>query len=385
MNARERTVMALNHEEPDRIPVDMNGTLVTALVRTAYNGLREHLGLPPDPDPSISSREMDTVRAAEDMLTHYEIDTRCIPLKAPLLSKGRELPDGTYYDAFGIRWRKAAYYYDAIERPLAGVTLEELPNVQWPDPDDPGMYKGLREEAKALYENTDYCLVADIPGLGPFEGGCLTRGHDDFCVDLYINPAFAEALMDKVTDYILRVWGHYLDEVGEYVQVVAQGDDVGIQTGPFISPEMYRKFVKPRQKRIWDLIHSKTDAKIFYHSCGSVYDLLPDFIDAGIDILNPVQSSAAKMDLGRLKREFGDAVTFWGGGIDVQTQLPFLSVEEIEDEVKRRIDILAPGGGFVFFPSHNIQADVSPDRIDRMYRTVLANRAYSERLAAVAG
>ncbi|MBN1671773.1 MAG: uroporphyrinogen-III decarboxylase [Kiritimatiellae bacterium] len=385
MTPRDRVAKALNHEEPDKIPVDLNGTLVTALTRIAYNNLREYLGMAPHSDPSISSREMDTVRAADDLLEHYAIDTRCIHLKAPLLAKGREMPDGSYYDAFGIRWRKAAYYYDAIERPLVNATIDDLPDARWPDAHDKGMYQGLREEAKALYENTDYCLVADIPGLGPFEGCCFVRGHDNFCVDLYTDPKFAEALLDKITDYIIAVWDHFLGEVGEYVQVVAQGDDVGIQTGPFISPAMYRKFVKPRQKRMWDFIHSKTQAKIFYHSCGSVYDLLPDFIDAGIDILNPVQRSAAKMDLATLKREFGDSITFWGGGIDVQTQLPFLSVEEIEDEVRRTIDILAPGGGFVFFPSHNIQADVSPDRIDRTFRAVLEHGAYSGRaeLAAV--
>jgi uroporphyrinogen decarboxylase len=139
---------------------------------------------------------------------------------------------------------------------------------------------------------------------------------------------------------------------------------------------MYRKFVKPRHKRLFDFIHSKTDAKIFYHSCGSVYDLIPDFIEEGVDILNPVQRSAAKMDITRLKKEFGSEICFWGGGIDVQQQLPFLTPDEIEDEVKHTLDILGPGGGFVFFPSHNIQADVTPERIDRMYRTVLQCRDY---------
>jgi uroporphyrinogen decarboxylase len=157
---------------------------------------------------------------------------------------------------------------------------------------------------------------------------------------------------------------------------VAQGDDVGMQLGPFLSPEMYRQYVKPRHKRLFDFIHSKTDAKVFYHSCGSVYDLIRDFIEAGVDILNPVQTSAAKMNLADLKGDFGKDICFWGGGIDIQQQLPFFSPDEIEDEIKRVIDIMAPGGGFVFFPNHNIQADCAPESIDRVFQSVLRYRDY---------
>ncbi len=376
MNSRQRVMTALNHQEPDKVPLDLNATLVTALTRTAYDALREMLGLEPDPDPNISSREMDTVRSLEDLLLLYEIDTRCIHMKAALLSQGREMPDGTYYDDFGIRWKKAAYYYDAIERPLKEATISDLAHAQWPDPYDPGRVAGLREETKAACQNTSYCLVADIMCLGPFEGACFTRGYDQFPVDLYWDRPFAEALLDKITETDIALWDVFLSEVGDYVQVVAQGDDLGMQTGPMISPEMYRQIVKPRHKRMFDFIHSKTDAKFFLHSCGSVYDLIPDFIEIGVDILNPVQSGAARMDLATLKREFGKDIVFWGGGIDIQQQLPFFTLDEIEDEIKRRLDIMAPGGGYVFFPTHNIQADVSPERIDHMFKTVMEYRDY---------
>ncbi|MFC1712336.1 uroporphyrinogen decarboxylase family protein, partial [Candidatus Poribacteria bacterium] len=344
------------------------------ICRGVENKLRDYLGLAEDPDPNISSREMDTVRSLEDLLLHYQIDTRCIHIKAGLLSKAEDLPDGSYYDDFGIRWRKASYYYDAIERPLANAALGDLDKAKWPEIYDRSKVAGLGAEARKMYQETDYCLVADIPGLGPFEGACFVRGHDNVCMDLYTNVKFIESLFEKMTDTIIAFWDLFLDEVGEYVQVVAQGDDVGMQTSPFISPELYRRYIKPHHKRIFDFIHSKTDAKIFYHSCGSVYDLIPDFIEEGVDILNPIQRSAAKMDIKRLKKEFGDDICFWGGGIDIQQQLPFYTLEQIEDEVKGTIDILAPGGGFVFFPSHNIQADVSPDRIDCMYKSVLKYR-----------
>jgi uroporphyrinogen decarboxylase len=376
MTSRDRIMRALSHQEADRVPVDMNGTIVTSLTRLAYQNLRSYLELPADDAPEVSHFAMDTVRAKEDLLTRYAVDTRSIGMGAPFGYADKRLPDGTLVDEFGIRWRKASYYWDVIEHPLASVVMGDLGKVQWPDEHDAGRYTGMREKARAMYEGTDRCIVLDIPGLGPFEGGCFLRGHDNFCADFYENPAYAEAVMDKVTDSMILFWGHLLDEVGEFVQVVAQGDDVGMQNNTFISPAMYRQFVKPRKKRLFDFIHSRTRAKVFYHSCGSVYDLVPDFIEEGVDILNPIQRSAAKMDIRRLKTEFGKDLVFWGGGIDVQSQLPFLSPAEISDVVKETIDILAPGGGFVFFPSHNVQADVSPDRIDAVYRAVEKYGAY---------
>jgi len=374
MTSRERVWTALNHKEPDQTPLDLNGTCCTALTNVAYQKLRQYLELPPDYQPEISARESETVRAREDLLRHYEIDTRTVYLRAALPSNERNLPDGSYYDEYGICWRPISYYYEPIEYPLAQATTADLDTVTWPDPYDPSRVAGLRSEAKQLYETTPYCLVADIPGLGPFEGCCLTRGYEQFCRDLYLDPAFAGALLDKVTDTEIAFLDVLLQEVGPYVQVVSIGDDVSTQTAPFISPKMYRDFVKPRHKRIFDFIHSKTASKIFYHCCGSVYSLIPDFIEEGVDILNPVQTSAARMDLVILKREFGCDISFWGGGIDIQKQLPFFSLDQIEAEVNRSLDILAPGGGFVFFPTHNIQADVTPDRIDRMFTTAMRHQ-----------
>jgi uroporphyrinogen decarboxylase len=204
----------------------------------------------------------------------------------------------------------------------------------------------------------------------------MVRGYEQFCMDLHLDRRFAEALLDKITETDIALWDHFLNAVGDYVQVVCQGDDVGIQNSLFISPEMYRRIVKPRQKRIWDYIHSRTDAKVFYHSCGSVYDVISDFIEIGVDILNPIQRSAAKMDLVTLKREFGHELCFWGGGIDVQQVLPFANLEEIEEDVKLTIETMAPGGGFVFFPSHNIQPDVTPERFDKVFRTAVKHRDY---------
>ena len=371
MTSRERIWAALTHQEPDKVPLDLNGTTCTSLTKVAYQNLRNYLGFSPDNQPHISSRIMNTVRSLEDLLFYYGTDTRPLFLQPPLVSKIREMPGHSYYDDFNIRWQQASYYYDAVERPLAEATLTDLDTAAWPDWKDQGLTQGLREAAQRLYETTPYCLVADIPANGPFEGCCLTRGYEQFCMDLYSDTAFAEALLNKFTETAIAFWDVFLGAVGEYVQVCANGDDVAIQSAPFMSREMYRRFIKPRHKQIFDFIHSRTKAKIFYHSCGAVSDLIPDFIEEGVDILNPVQRSAAGMEISRLKREFGKDICFWGGGIDIQTQLPVLSPAQIEDEVKRTLDIMAPGGGFVFFPTHNIQADVTPDRIDALFKAVM--------------
>jgi uroporphyrinogen decarboxylase len=235
---------------------------------------------------------------------------------------------------------------------------------------------GLREKAKQLAGETEFAIIlADIV-WGPFELGCALRGYEQFCMDLLQDIRLAETLLDKNLELALGFWDAYLTEAGEYIQVVGLGDDLAMQTGPIISPNTYRKLIKPRHKQLIDMIHTKTNAKIFMHCCGSVYDLLPDLIETGVEILNPVQVSAAKMDLTRLKRDFGDQLTFWGGGVDTQRVLPFGSLAEIGEHIQRAFDILAPGGGFVFAPVHNIQADIAPERIVAVYETALKCQKY---------
>jgi uroporphyrinogen decarboxylase len=372
MKPRERALAAINHQEPDRVPIDLGSTIVTTTTRIAYNNLREYLGMEPDPNVVISHRQMDTIYPKEDLLQRYQVDFRSVYLQGPWYFKSRELPDDSFYDEYNLHWKKALYYYDVIERPLAKIeTIRDLDQVAWPDPYDPGRVAGVREAAQQLFDTTDYLIVADIMCLGPFEGACVLRGYEEFLTDLYWNPELAKAILEKILETDIALWDLFLQHVGDKVQVVAQGDDLGIQHSMYIKPDMYRKIIKPLHKRLYDFIHSKTQAKVFMHSCGSVYDAIPDLIECGVEILNPIQRSAAKMDIARLKKEFGKDLCFWGGAIDVQQVLPFASLQEIEDEVKRTIDIMAPGGGYVFVPSHNIQADVTPDRFNKVYETVL--------------
>jgi uroporphyrinogen decarboxylase len=377
MNSRERVITSLNHKDPDKVPIELNGGCNSSLTKKAYINLRKYLGLKEDKDIDISWITMGSVRAKEDLLKIYEIDTRSVYLKPSKKYKLKLLGDGSFYDAFGARWKPASYYYDVVERPLENVdSISDLKSIKWEDPYDETIVEGIRENAKYLYENTGYCLVGDFHTLGPFEGGCYLRGFENFMMDLYINKKFANALLNKLTDHNIAKWDVFLNEIGEYVQVVCQGDDIGMQDSLIIDPEMYRKVIKPLHKRIYDFIKTKTKAKVCMHSDGSLYDVLPDLIEIGVEVLNPVQRSAVKMDIKTLKKDFGDHITFWGGGIDVQTQLPFYNKDQVIEEVKRTIDIMAPGGGFVFFPTHNIQPDVPFENIDQMFKTVINYRDY---------
>ncbi len=289
MNSRQRVLTALSHVEPDQVPVDLGGTENSTIARIAYLKLRDHLGLPAEPQPYVINRMMDAVFPQEDLLSRFGVDFRPIRPSPAWQPELRELPDDSFFDELGIRWKKAAYYYDMVEHPLQHASLDEIIHFRYPDPYAPGRLAGLREQAKRLVEETEFAIVlADIV-WGPFELGCALRGYEQFCVDLLQDVRLAETVLDKNLELALGFWDAYLSEVGKYIQIVGLGDDLAMQTGPIISPNTYRKLIKPRHKQLIELIHTKTDAKIFMHCCGSVYDLLPDLIETGVEILNPVQ------------------------------------------------------------------------------------------------
>lgn len=376
MNSRERVLKAINHEEPDMVPIDLGATENTSIARIAYQNLRTHLGLGIDPNPYIINRQMDSVFPKDDLLELYKVDFRPIRPSPEYKPKIKEMEGDSFYDEMGIKWKKASYYYDMVENPFRHLTLEEILTVKWEDPQVPARKAGLRDQAIRICNETDYAGVVGHIMWGPFELGCALRGYERFLMDLVEDQGLAEKLMDKCLDYAIAFWEVYLDEVGEYVQVTAQGDDLGMQTRTIISPNMYRKFIKPRHKKLFSFIRSKTKAHIFLHSCGSVYSLIPDLIETGVEILSPVQITAANMEPERLKKEFGKDITFWGGGVDTQQVLPKGTIQEIKDQVNRIFDIMAPGGGFIFVPVHNIQSDISPERIDAVYQTAISRRKY---------
>jgi len=372
MISRERVLKALNHQEPDRVPVDLAGSLTNAgIAQKAHSELKDYLGLKGNEAEVIDVMQQ-LVRPDKRILKKFGVDVYGIGAKPPKSWKLviEEDKDNYYYtDEWGIRYRmpkKYGYYFDMIENPLANLDMKSLKDYQWPDPHDPGRTEGLEEEVRNLYENTDYALFLNAPTSGIFEKSFALRGPENFYMDLMKNPEFAEAIMDKMVEFYLGYWEEILPRVGRYVQIIKMGDDLGGQNGPLINPELYRKVVKPRQKQIFSFIKKRTDAKLYLHSCGAIYEFIPDIIECGVDVLNPVQVSAKGMDTKRFKQEFGDRLSFWGA-IDTQRILPFGTPGDVEEEVKRRIYDLASGGGYVLAPVHNIQANVPPENVVAMF------------------
>ncbi len=383
MLSRDRVLTALNHEEPDRVPVDLGSTQVTGICRNAYAGLLSHLRLS-HREVRLVDMLLQLAGVDEEVLQALEVDFRPISTNPPAGFRFQVRDDGdyeTYYDQWGAKLSRpkvGGHYFDYVESPIKESTLEALEQYSWPDPDDASRYEGLRERARAMREGTPYALV----GACDLGGDILARpqwirGYAESMLDLAANPEFAEAFLERLTGIAVRAWGRFLDEVGEYLDVAMFGDDLGVQNGPMISPAMYRRLVKPRHARIVEAIRARTKAKVFMHSCGAVGEFIPDMIEIGVDILNPIQVSAAGLgDTAELKRRYGRDLVFWGGGCDSQRVLPFGTLAEVREEARRRIADLAPGGGFVFAPVHNIQDDVSGEKTVALYRTALQAGRY---------
>jgi len=377
MNSRERVILALDHKEPDRVPIDLGGTIVSSITKCSYLRLMEYLGI-----PSEDIRMLDYVQQLpyldETLLQQFKVDFRMVQLPAATVSGLKIFEEGDYY-AFYDRWgsklhmpKEGGYYFDWVDYPIKEFTLKALEQYTWPSPDAREYILQLRQQAKYLYENTDYAIVGSaVIGGGIFEQPARTVGMENFLMALVSEPQFADRLMETITDIYIESCNNYLDEVGQYIQVFTYWDDVNTQTGWMINPELYRKIIKPKQRRLVDAIKKKTNAKLFFHACGATFDLVPDLIDLGFDILNPVQVSARGMDTKLLKQTYGKDITFWGGGVDTQYILPYGTTEDVIEEVKRRIDDLAPGGGFVFSAVHNIQPLVPPENIVALFDTAL--------------
>ncbi len=382
MKSRERVLAALNHDEPDRVPFDIGGTVVSGIHILAYTALRHTLGLP-EKEPKIVDMFQQIVQVDDDVVERLGIDVKNI---APRSSgtyqiKTFDLGDYTgFYDEFGIGWRmpkQGGLYYDMFHHPLAGeISIEQVGQYPLPDPLDPARFIGLAEAARRVAEVEQRAVVVGSMSAGVLEMTAWTRGFSDYFSDLVSNEKLACTMMDRVLEQKLAYWGRVLELTEGYVDVAQEADDFAGQFGLLISPKIYRKLVKPRHKVLFDFIHSHSRAKVFFHSCGAVRAIIPDLIEIGVDILNPIQVSATGMDSAALKRDFGRDLVFWGGGIDTQTVLCQGSLEEIRAEVRRRLSDLMPGGGFIFTAVHNIQADVAPEKIMAMWDALQEYGAY---------
>ena len=381
MTPRERLLTALAHKEPDRVPIDLGGTDVTSMAASTYASVRETLGLPAEEvAPYDYSKQM--AYLAEDLLVRLHVDTRMVKPPRESMRAPGVFEDGDYW-AYVDRWgckrhmpKRGGYYFDRVDFPVKEASLEGLAAYEWPPawrtPPE------LREVAQSLREDTDYAVVggSDMGGHGVFEQSWKMVGLEKGLMAMHLDRRFAERLVGHVTESYMQAASEYLDQVGEYLDVFMFGDDICAQDNWLISPKLYVDLIKPRHREIFDLVHQKTDAQLLFHSCGAVFDLIPHLIEIGVDIVNPVQVSAKGMDTRRLKQTYGNDVTFWGGSVDTQHTLPFGTPEQVADEVRRRIDDLAPGGGFVFASIHNIQALVPSENVIAAFDTAADHGRY---------
>lgn len=378
MNPRERLQRALNHQEPDRVPMDLGATRNSGITMPAYRRLVESLGLALETQPlgtTGNSRVLGVAAIDERVLERLGVDVRGVFLGPPDNWADIELPDNAFQDQWGVVWKRppTSLYFDPVRFPLAGeISLHDVVRYPWPDvAGDAGYTRGLRDRALWLHERTEYGIVLHLQDICVHYGQWL-RGYEDWYTDFHLNPGVLTAIMDAVLERRMAVAESAIAAVGDIVDVISCSDDVADQRGPMVSPDSYRKFIKPRHRRFFDMVHSRSDAKVLFHSDGSLPKLLPDFIEIGIDFINPVQVSAAGMDdTARLKREFGRDIGFWGA-IDNVRVLPYGTPDDVRAEVQRRIRDLGPGGGYVLGAVHNIQPDVPPENIVALFDSARA-------------
>jgi uroporphyrinogen decarboxylase len=368
ITSRERVLIALDHKEPDRVPVDLGGTQ-TGIMVEPYDHLKGLLGI--QSESEVGNIFLGLARVEEEVLQRFQVDINHVLPHLPEAWSLKIEKDNSLQDEWHIRWQRppSSYYYDMVEHPLREASLDDLDSFPWPNPLDPGRVEGVEEELLGLRRNSDRAIAVGLWSL--FEGCWALRGMENFLMDMILNKDLAEALLDRVTSIMVTMYDRYLEVAGPHLDIVKLWDDFGTQGGPLISPQLFRGMVKPRMARMIEMIRARTDARIAIHCCGSIWALLDDLVDVGIEVINPVQTSAAHMDPARLKSRYGDWLSFWGG-IDTQKTLPYGSPEDVRCEVRQRLLELGPRGGYILAAVHNIQVGVPPKNIVAMYDSALA-------------
>ncbi|GMV34540.1 MAG: hypothetical protein DCC59_02650 [Chloroflexi bacterium] len=368
LTSRERVQATINHEVPDRVPLVIGASNATGINMVAYRRLKKLLGVE-SPDRYIYDfPELGASLVDEEVLQRLRADVRGVWDREPqhILEKNaaRE-PGSMYYNSWGSGVVKAAedswfpHYHPLSET----HSIEDLEKYPWPDMNDPTRVAHVRAAAQKLHAENQYAIMG-TPWLAfPVERAYEMQRMDRFYYNLGRHPDFAVALLQKTNEMCKTLMGHFLDECGDVIDIIKVGDDLGMKTSLMLSPKMYRKLVKPIHADYLSFIKSRTKAKVFFHTDGDVWDLLPDFIEMGIDILNPIQSSAGKMSqLEELKKQYGKQLIFCGA-IDTSNTLPFGTPDDVRAEVKRNIGILGEGGGYMVAAVHTVMADVPAENI----------------------
>lgn len=408
MTSRERVMAAVSHKQPDYVPLDLGATPSSGISAIAYNRLKKHLGMTGG-HTKIYDVVQQVVYPEQEILDRFGVDVIDI---GRVFNDGPEdwydieLADGSIgqypswfhpqkqengdwlvYDSentliakmpVGATFFDQTYFpylddypddYSDLDHQMGKVLWSALVHSPWDHAGDENFYQTLRQKVLALREQTDKALMITC-GCNLFEWGTFLRRMDNFLMDIYADPEHVQELVEQLMMRHLATLEKVCASVGDIVDILRFGDDLGMDTGMFMSQEKYRELFKPYHTKLNEYVHKHSNMKTFLHSCGSIYPIIGDLIDAGYDILNPVQTTARQMDPETLKREFGKDITFWGGGCNTRTVLNRSTPEEVYTYTRRMIDIFAPDGGFVFNQEHNIMPDVPPENILAMYRVV---------------
>lgn len=407
MTSRERILAAVNHQEPDRVPIDLGATPSSGISAIGYGKLTKHLGIPDsviqvydvvqqlaqpeefildrfnvdvlDIGRTFNSRPCDwyDIKLADGQLAQYPIAFR------PELQEDgswyaykngellAEMPVGaTFFDQAYFPWEDAwPDDFNKLDEEMGKVLWAAFVHSPWDHCSDDGFWETLRENTIKLSESSDRALMV-VCGCNLFEWGTFLRRIDNFMMDLILEEAKVESLLEELMKRHLATLEKVCKAVGDVVDILRFGDDLGIDNGPFMSPDIYRKIFKKHHTTLNAYVHNNSQMKTFLHSCGSIYKLMPDLIEAGYDVINPVQTNCKDMEPEKLKTEFGNDICFWGGGCDTRSILNRGTEQEVKDHVKRNLDILMPGGGFVFNTVHNIMPDVPPKNVLAMFETI---------------
>jgi uroporphyrinogen decarboxylase len=400
LTSRERVRLALNHQEPDRVPVDIGAARITGISAIAYRNLLDHLGLKEDvhvydikQQLAVVSPQVVNLLGADVLPLHRLGPTTGMPFLEIDRWKPSRMTDGSPClvpealdevvtdsgeirvvhngEVFARRSRESLYY-DVCWAPLAHAeTTADIDRFVWPDPWSEREENYLRQQIKELYHGTDKALFAGLSNLvgSSFEMSLVLFGFENFMMLLAADRDLAEYWLDYKLDHDFKILEKFLAIAGPYIEGIQMNDDFGAQNALQISPKLYREVFKPRHRKWTEFVKARTHAKIFIHCDGAIDEILPDFIEAGIEVLNPIQTSAKGMDPAYIKKKYGKNLAFWGGAVDTQTTLPFGTIDDVRREARERISILGEDGGFVFATIHNIQADIPPEKVLAVFNT----------------
>jgi uroporphyrinogen decarboxylase len=366
MNHRERVLTTLNHNEPDRVPIDFGSySGATSINVHAYQNLLDYLGI--KREPRVENILIFTAEIDDDILERFNVDTKSVKPSLPL--DEFNAPEEFIERPWDVKWRRSIdFTYAPVVAPfqkMVNPSLDDLKKFKWPSPSDIEDFAKWGEKAQNIRQKTDRALVARMP-MGIVTQAQILRGFEGWALDLVLNRKFSDALHEKLAEIWIETGNRMLEALGDNVDILFFGDDYGAQNQLMLSPQMFRERIKPLLKQMVGSVKAKTKAKVVLHSCGSVYPLIEDFIDIGIDGLNPLQSTAKDMEPQKIKEKAGKDLALWGG-IDTHVILPKGTPKDVKEEVKSKIAILGEGGGYVLSADHNILMDVPPENLIAMF------------------